>query len=172
MKNAQDSLAGEAYVILRERILHGELPIGKVISRRKLASELGMIDNLVELLEGIEWRNLAPANLLDAAVRRLRALLSPGLLDKLPPSAQVYAAAARIYRVLGRALPPASPLATARTRSHTPSWRQRQPTGSEQSTSFEDPPHVVKTVDDDTTSGCSQDRSRAIPPVEGPARLL
>ena len=42
MKNSQDSLAGEAYVILRERILHGELPIGKVISRRKLASELGM----------------------------------------------------------------------------------------------------------------------------------
>jgi DNA-binding GntR family transcriptional regulator len=37
-----NSLAGEAYVILRERILRGELPIGKVISRRKLAAELGM----------------------------------------------------------------------------------------------------------------------------------
>ena len=37
-----NSLAGEAYVILRERILRGELPIGKVISRRKLATELGM----------------------------------------------------------------------------------------------------------------------------------
>jgi DNA-binding GntR family transcriptional regulator len=36
------SLAGEAYLILRERILRGELPIGKVISRRKLAVELGM----------------------------------------------------------------------------------------------------------------------------------
>ncbi|MCI0485996.1 MAG: GntR family transcriptional regulator [Blastocatellia bacterium] len=36
------SLAGEAYVILRERILRGKLPIGKVISRRKLAGELGM----------------------------------------------------------------------------------------------------------------------------------
>ena len=36
------SLAGEAYVILRERILRGELPIGKVISRRKLAAELAM----------------------------------------------------------------------------------------------------------------------------------
>jgi DNA-binding GntR family transcriptional regulator len=36
------SLAGEAYEILRERILRGELPIGKVISRRKLAMELGM----------------------------------------------------------------------------------------------------------------------------------
>lgn len=34
------SLAGEAYVILRERILRGELPIGKVISRRKIAAEL------------------------------------------------------------------------------------------------------------------------------------
>jgi DNA-binding GntR family transcriptional regulator len=41
MKNSQ-SLAGEAYVILRERILHGDMPIGKVISRRKLATELGM----------------------------------------------------------------------------------------------------------------------------------
>ena len=36
------SLAGEAYVILRERILRGELAIGKVISRRKIATELGM----------------------------------------------------------------------------------------------------------------------------------
>jgi DNA-binding GntR family transcriptional regulator len=36
------SLAGEAYVILRERILRGQLQIGKVISRRKLANELGM----------------------------------------------------------------------------------------------------------------------------------
>ena len=36
------SLAWEAYVILRERILRGELPIGNGISRRKLANELGM----------------------------------------------------------------------------------------------------------------------------------
>lgn len=42
MKDTHDSLAGEAYVILRERILRGELPIGKVISRRTLAKELGM----------------------------------------------------------------------------------------------------------------------------------
>jgi DNA-binding GntR family transcriptional regulator len=43
MNDLQDSsLAGEAYVIVRERILRGEFPIGKVISRRKLASELGM----------------------------------------------------------------------------------------------------------------------------------
>ena len=40
--NSRESLAGEAYVIVRERILRGELPIGNVISRRKLAAELGM----------------------------------------------------------------------------------------------------------------------------------
>jgi GntR family transcriptional regulator, rspAB operon transcriptional repressor len=44
MKDSQESesLAGEAYVIVRERILRGELAIGKVISRRKIAAELGM----------------------------------------------------------------------------------------------------------------------------------
>src|SRR5499426_951748 len=44
MKDAQEtnSLANEAYTFVRERILRGELPIGKVISRRKLATELGM----------------------------------------------------------------------------------------------------------------------------------
>src|SRR5215510_11307154 len=44
MKNSDvdHSLAAEAYSIVRERILRGELPIGKVISRRKLAAELGM----------------------------------------------------------------------------------------------------------------------------------
>src|ERR1041385_1108420 len=35
-------LAGEAYVTVRERILRGELAIGQVISRRKVAAELGM----------------------------------------------------------------------------------------------------------------------------------
>jgi len=35
-------LAGEAYLIIRERILRGETPIGHVISRRKIAAELGM----------------------------------------------------------------------------------------------------------------------------------
>src|ERR1700739_1035702 len=35
-------LAGEAYVIIRERILRGEVAIGQVISRRKIAAELGM----------------------------------------------------------------------------------------------------------------------------------
>src|ERR1700752_3265822 len=37
-----DSLSGEAYTIVRERILRGELILGQVISRRKLAAELGM----------------------------------------------------------------------------------------------------------------------------------
>jgi DNA-binding GntR family transcriptional regulator len=36
------SLAAEAYGIVRRRILRGELVMGQVISRRKLASELGM----------------------------------------------------------------------------------------------------------------------------------
>jgi DNA-binding GntR family transcriptional regulator len=39
---AIDCLAAEAYVTVRERILHGELAIGQIISRRKLAAELGM----------------------------------------------------------------------------------------------------------------------------------
>lgn len=44
MNESQESvsLAGEAYEVLRGRIFRGELPIGKVISRRKLATELGM----------------------------------------------------------------------------------------------------------------------------------
>src|SRR5688572_23666855 len=36
------SLAAEAYVFVRKRILRGDLPLGQVISRRKLAAELGM----------------------------------------------------------------------------------------------------------------------------------
>jgi DNA-binding GntR family transcriptional regulator len=36
------SLAAEAYGIVRQRILRGELALGQVISRRKLAAELGM----------------------------------------------------------------------------------------------------------------------------------
>lgn len=36
------TLAAEAYRIVRERILRGELRLGQVISRRKLAAELGM----------------------------------------------------------------------------------------------------------------------------------
>src|ERR1700676_848379 len=37
-----NGLAGEAYVTVRERILREELAIGQVISRRKIAAELGM----------------------------------------------------------------------------------------------------------------------------------
>src|SRR5262245_47847256 len=36
------SLAGEAYEFVKERILRGELVMGQVISRRKIAAELGM----------------------------------------------------------------------------------------------------------------------------------
>src|SRR5688572_32303168 len=36
------SLAAEAYVFVRQRILRGDLALGQVISRRKLAAELGM----------------------------------------------------------------------------------------------------------------------------------
>src|SRR6202167_5750648 len=37
-----NGLAGEAYAVVRERILRGELALGQVISRRKIAAELGM----------------------------------------------------------------------------------------------------------------------------------
>src|ERR1700688_3973700 len=36
------SLAAEAYVYIRKRILRGEIAIGQVISRRKIAVDLGM----------------------------------------------------------------------------------------------------------------------------------
>src|SRR5437899_11639708 len=36
------SLAAEAYAFVRHRILRGELSMGQVISRRKIAAELGM----------------------------------------------------------------------------------------------------------------------------------
>src|SRR3954454_3214881 len=36
------SLAAEAYGIVRRRILRGDVGIGQVISRRKIAAELGM----------------------------------------------------------------------------------------------------------------------------------
>jgi DNA-binding GntR family transcriptional regulator len=39
---APASLASEAYEVVKHRILHGELPMGQVISRRKIAAELGM----------------------------------------------------------------------------------------------------------------------------------
>jgi DNA-binding GntR family transcriptional regulator len=61
MNDSQDtvSLAVEAYVILRERILRGELPIGKVISRRKIATELGMsMLPVSEALQRLEFEGL------------------------------------------------------------------------------------------------------------------
>jgi len=43
MKDAeQSSLASEAYNVVRQRILRGEIMLGQVISRRKLAAELSM----------------------------------------------------------------------------------------------------------------------------------
>jgi DNA-binding GntR family transcriptional regulator len=39
---APASLAAEAYEFVKHRILHGELSLGQVISRRKIAAELGM----------------------------------------------------------------------------------------------------------------------------------
>jgi DNA-binding GntR family transcriptional regulator len=61
MNDSQEtvSLAGEAYVTLRERILRGELPIGKVISRRKIATELGMsMLPVSEALQRLEFEGL------------------------------------------------------------------------------------------------------------------
>jgi DNA-binding GntR family transcriptional regulator len=42
MTNVTSSLAHEAYRVVRQRIIRGELSLGQVISRRKLATELGM----------------------------------------------------------------------------------------------------------------------------------
>jgi DNA-binding GntR family transcriptional regulator len=42
MTNVTSSLAHEAYRVVRQRIMRGELSLGQVISRRKLANELGM----------------------------------------------------------------------------------------------------------------------------------
>src|SRR5215471_9210878 len=39
---APASLAAEAYEVVKHRILRGQLPMGQVISRRKIAAELGM----------------------------------------------------------------------------------------------------------------------------------
>jgi DNA-binding GntR family transcriptional regulator len=41
-RSASASLSGEAYTVVRHRILRGELKLGQVISRRTLAGELGM----------------------------------------------------------------------------------------------------------------------------------
>src|SRR5208282_318497 len=38
----RESLSGQAYLAIRNRILHGQLPMGSVLSRRRLATDLGM----------------------------------------------------------------------------------------------------------------------------------
>jgi len=59
MNNSTDSLVGEAYVVIRERILRGKLAIGTVISRRKLALELGMsLVPVSEALRRLEFEGL------------------------------------------------------------------------------------------------------------------
>jgi len=42
LDDRSQSLAGEAYLVVRQRILRGELAVGQAVSRRKLAAELGM----------------------------------------------------------------------------------------------------------------------------------
>lgn len=53
------SLAAEAYAVVRRRILRGEIGLGQVISRRKLASELSMSFLPVsEALQRLEFEGL------------------------------------------------------------------------------------------------------------------
>lgn len=54
-----ESLTVEAYLTIRQRILYGELAIGQTISRRKLASELGMsLLPVSEALMRLEYEGL------------------------------------------------------------------------------------------------------------------
>jgi DNA-binding GntR family transcriptional regulator len=48
----QCSLAEQAYLFIREKVLRGVLPLGTALSRRKLASELGM--SLVPVSEALQ----------------------------------------------------------------------------------------------------------------------
>src|SRR5262252_885541 len=49
------SLSEQAYVVIRERILKGEIPLGAALSRRKLAAELGMsLLPMAEALQALE----------------------------------------------------------------------------------------------------------------------
>src|SRR3989441_7355427 len=53
------SLAAEAYTFVKQRILRGELVMGQAISRRKLATELGMSFLPVsEALQRLEFEGL------------------------------------------------------------------------------------------------------------------
>jgi len=46
------SLSEHAYLLIRERILKGEIPLGGALSRRKLASELGV--SLLPVAEALQ----------------------------------------------------------------------------------------------------------------------
>ena len=48
----QESLAERAYSIIRERILRGELPLGAILSRRRLTTDLGM--SLLPVAEALQ----------------------------------------------------------------------------------------------------------------------
>lgn len=61
MGNAAEKLglSGKAYMILRNRILRGQLPLGTTISRRKTAAELSMsLLPVMEALERLEYEGL------------------------------------------------------------------------------------------------------------------
>jgi DNA-binding GntR family transcriptional regulator len=51
-KQSSSSLSERAYLVIRERILKGELPLGAALSRRKLAAELQM--SLVPVAEALQ----------------------------------------------------------------------------------------------------------------------
>lgn len=54
-----DSLAGRAYVEIRNKILKGDLAVGEALSRRKLASELGIsVPPISEALQRLEREGL------------------------------------------------------------------------------------------------------------------
>lgn len=53
------SLAGRAYIEIREKILRGELPVGEIISRRKLATDLNIsVPPVTEALQQLETEGL------------------------------------------------------------------------------------------------------------------
>jgi DNA-binding GntR family transcriptional regulator len=52
MPRAKTALAEQAYLALRERILRGQLALGAVLSRRRLAAELGM--SLLPVTEAVQ----------------------------------------------------------------------------------------------------------------------
>ena len=54
-----DSLAGRAYLEIRNKILKGDLAVGEALSRRKLASELGIsVPPITEALQRLEREGL------------------------------------------------------------------------------------------------------------------